>query len=307
MPYKDFDLQLFGEEGADMAGADIGSSGIATADAGNLGAEGVATGSTGEQVAPAGMDQNVETAPQVEETWDDLIKGKFKKDYDKAIKSAINKRFKNDRGLQSQIDSIDPIVRAMADRYGVKPNPDGSIPIAALQAAIDNDNSFYEKEAFERGISVEELKRSKQMEREISMLKNQQAQSERDRQWQEGVTQAEATKQMYPNFDLDTEMSDPNFGRLLATMQKAGMPNAVQTVYEVIHKDEIMSGAMAFTAQKVAAKVANSVQSGMSRPSENGVGQQSTASVGAVDPSKLTRAQIDDIKMRAARGERITF
>ncbi len=307
MPYKDFDLQLFGEEGADMAGADTGSSGIATADAGNLGAEGVATGSTGEQVAPAGMDQNVETAPQVEETWDDLIKGKFKKDYDKAIKSAINKRFKNDRGLQSQIDSIDPIVRAMADRYGVKPNPDGSIPIAALQAAIDNDNSFYEKEAFERGISVEELKRSKQMEREISMLKNQQAQSERDRQWQEVVAQAEATKQMYPNFDLDAEMSDPNFGRLLATMQKAGMPNAVQTVYEVIHKDEIMSGAMAFTAQKVAAKVANSVQSGMSRPSENGVGQQSTASVGAVDPSKLTRAQIDDIKMRAARGERITF
>lgn len=307
MPYKDFDLQLFGEEGADMAGADIGSSGIATADAGNLGAEGVATGSTGEQVAPAGMDQNVETAPQAEETWDDLIKGKFKKDYDKAIKSAINKRFKNDRGLQSQIDSIDPIVRAMADRYGVKSNPDGSIPIAALQAAIDNDNSFYEKEAFERGISVEELKRSKQMEREISMLKNQQAQSERDRQWQEVVTQAEATKQMYPNFDLDAEMSDPNFGRLLATMQKAGMPNAVQTVYEVIHKDEIMSGAMAFTAQKVAAKVANSVQSGMSRPSENGVGQQSTASVGAVDPSKLTRAQIDDIKMRAARGERITF
>ncbi len=307
MPYKDFDLQLFGEEGADMAGADTGSSGIATADAGNLGAEGVATGSTGEQVAPAGMDQNVETAPQVEETWDDLIKGKFKKDYDKAIKSAINKRFKNDRGLQSQIDSIDPIVRAMADRYGVKPNPDGSIPIAALQAAIDNDNSFYEKEAFERGISVEELKRSKQMEREISMLKNQQAQSERDRQWQEVVAQADATKQMYPNFDLDAEMSDPNFGRLLATMQKAGMPNAVQTVYEVIHRDEIMSGAMAFTAQKVAAKVANSVQSGMSRPSENGVGQQSTASVGAVDPSKLTRAQIDDIKMRAARGERITF
>lgn len=307
MPYTDFDLQLFGEEGADMAGADTGSSGIATADAGNLGAEGVATGSTGEQVAPAGMDQNVETAPQAEETWDDLIKGKFKKDYDKAIKSAINKRFKNDRGLQSQIDSIDPIVRAMADRYGVKPNPDGSIPIAALQAAIDNDNSFYEKEAFERGISVEELKRSKQMEREISMLKNQQAQSERDRQWQEVVTQAEATKQMYPNFDLDAEMSDPNFGRLLATMQKAGMPNAVQTVYEVIHRDEIMSGAMAFTAQKVAAKVANSVQSGMSRPSENGVGQQSTASVGAVDPSKLTRAQIDDIKMRAARGERITF
>jgi len=304
MPDIFLDLQLFGEEGASMAGADSGSSGIATATAENPAAEGVATGSTGEQIAPATADQS--GAP-VEETWDSLIKGKYKSDYDKAIKKAINNRFKNDRNLQGQIDSIDPIIRTMAERYGVRPNPDGSIPIAQLQAAIDNDNSIYEKEAFEKGIPVEQLKRTKQLEREVAQLRNQNAQSERDRQWNEVVQQAEAAKQVYPNFDLDTEMQNPNFGRLLATMQRSGFPNAVKTVYEIIHKDEIMGGAMAYAVQQTQNKISNSIQSGMTRPAENGIGQQSTASVGNVDPSKLTKAQIDDIRKRAERGEKITF
>lgn len=304
MPDIFLDLQLFGEEGASMAGADSGSSGIATATAENPAAEGVATGSTGEQIAPATADQS--GAP-VEETWDSLIKGKYKSDYDKAIKKAINNRFKNDRNLQGQIDSIDPIIRTMAERYGVRPNPDGSIPIAQLQAAIDNDNSIYEKEAFEKGIPVEQLKHTKQLEREVAQLRNQNAQSERDRQWNEVVQQAEAAKQVYPNFDLDTEMQNPNFGRLLATMQRSGFPNAVKTVYEIIHKDEIMGGAMAYAVQQTQNKISNSIQSGMTRPAENGIGQQSTASVGNVDPSKLTKAQIDDIRKRAERGEKITF
>lgn len=304
MPDIFLDLQLFGEEGASMAGADSGSSGIATATAENPAAEGVATGSTGEQIAPAPADQS--GAP-VEETWDSLINGKYKSDYDKAIKKAINNRFKNDRNLQGQIDSIDPIIRTMAERYGVRPNPDGSIPIAQLQAAIDNDNSIYEKEAFEMGIPVEQLKRTKQLEREVAQLRNQNAQSERDRQWNEVVQQAEAAKQVYPNFDLDSEMQNPNFGRLLATMQRSGFPNAVKTVYEIIHKDEIMGGAMAYAVQQTQNKISNSIQSGMTRPAENGIGQQSTASVGNVDPSKLTKAQIDDIRKRAERGEKITF
>lgn len=304
MPDIFLDLQLFGEEGASMAGADSGSSGIATATAENPAAEGVATGSTGEQIAPAPADQS--GAP-VEETWDSLIKGKYKSDYDKAIKKAINNRFKNDRNLQGQIDSIDPIIRTMAERYGVRPNPDGSIPIAQLQAAIDNDNSIYEKEAFEKGIPVEQLKRTKQLEREVAQLRNQNAQSERDRQWDAVVQQAEAVRQEYPSFDLDSEMQNPNFGRLLATMQRSGFPNAVKTVYEIIHKDEIMGGAMAYAVQQTQNKISNSIQSGMTRPAENGIGQQSTASVGNVDPSKLTKAQIDDIRKRAERGEKITF
>ena len=64
---------------------------------------------------------------------------------------------------------------------------------------------------------------------------------------------------------------------------------------------------MAYAVQQTQNKISNSIQSGMTRPAENGIGQQSTASVGNVDPSKLTKAQIDDIRKRAERGEKITF
>lgn len=303
MPYYLFNLQLFGEEGTDMAGADTGSSGIASTSAENPVGDGVATGTEGEQIATAGTDQMA----QPDDSWESMIKGKYKDDYDKAIKKAINKRFKNDRELQSRIDSIDPIVRMIADRYGVAANPDGSIPIQQLQAALDNDNSMYEKEAFERGMSIDELKRVKQIERENMQLKNMQAQTEKDRQWNEVISQAEAAKQMYPEFDLDTEMENPQFGRLLATMQRSGFPNAVQTAYEAVHRDEILGGAMRHAVQKTQEKISNAIQSGMNRPTENGVGQKAAASVGNIDPSKLTRAQIEDLKNRALRGERITF
>ena len=301
MPYTLFDLQLFGEEGA-TAGADTGSSGLATTGAENPTTEGVATGGVGEQAAPAGDSQ---TAP--EETFESLIKGKYKDDYDKAVKKAINSRFKHNRDLQSQIDQIDPVVRQIAQRYGIAANPDGSIPIQSILTALDNDNSMYEKEAFERGISVDELKRTKQLEREVQTLKAQNERSARDREWEAVVSQAEITKQTYPGFDLDTELQNPQFGKLLATMQRSGFPNAVQTAYEAIHRDEIMGGAMRYAVEQTRNKISNSIQSGMSRPAENGVGQAAAASVGNVDPSKLTKAQIDDIKRRAEMGERIAF
>jgi len=305
MPYNVLNLQLFGEDGGAMVGADTGSSGLATTAAENPGSEGVATGTPGEQIAPAGVDQ---TPPTIEEeSWDSLIKGKYKKDYDKAVKAAVNKRFKNQQDLQRQIDSIDPIVRAMAERYGVLANPDGSIPIDQLQAKLDNDNSLYEKEAFERGIPVEDLKQLKRLERENQSLKRESQQRTRDQQWQQVLAQAEQAKQFYPELDLEAELQNPNFGRLLTTMQSSGFPNAVQLAYETVHRDEIMGGAMRHAVVQTQQKISNSIQSGMSRPIENGAGQQSAAQVGAVDPSKLTKAQIDDINRRAARGERITF
>lgn len=301
MPYTFFNLQLFGEEGTDMAGSSDGSVGIASDIAVNPGTEGVATGSAGDQVAP---EQN---ADQPGESWKDLIKGRYKKEYDESVKAAVNKRFKNQQNLQSQIDSIDPLVRMMAQKYGVQANPDGSIPIDQLQAKLDADNSMYEQEAFQRGMSVEDLKQMKQLERENMQLKRESQRSQEQRDWDEIVAQSEQVKQMYPQFDLDAEMENRDFGRLLATMRRSGFPNPVQTAYEAVHRDEIMGGAMRYAVQQTEQKISNAIQSGMNRPQENGTGQASSAGIGAMDPSKLTKEQLNDIKRRAERGERITF
>lgn len=297
MPYNFLNLQLFAEEGGgEMAGAVDSSTGIASGDVTeNPAGDGVATGTEGEQAVPA------------EETWDTLIKGKYKKDYDKAVQAAISKRFKNQQNLQAQINNIDPIIRAVADKYGIKAGADGGIPIDQLRAKVLDDDSLYEEEAFQRGMSVADLKQLKNLERENAQLRAQTQQTEKDREWSELSRQAEALRAVYPDFNMEAEMENPQFGRLLVTMQRSGFPNAVQTAYEAVHRDEIMGGAMRYAIQRTNQKISNSIQSGMRRPAENGTSGRATAQTGGLDPSHLTLDQIRDLKSRAERGERITF
>lgn len=290
MPYITLNLQLFSEEGM----ADTGDIAISTTDT-----------SATDGVATEGAEQMV--TAQEDESWDSLIKGKFKDDYKKSVKAAIDKRFKNQRDLQSQIDMIDPMVKALAQRYGVANNQDGSIPIDALISKVMDDDSMYESEAFQRGMTVQDLKQLKTLERENAQLRMQQTRSAEAQEWDEIKAQGEALKEMYPDFDIDAEMSNPDFGRLLATMRRSGFPNPVLTAYEAVHREEIMGGAMRYAVQQTQQKISNSIQSGMSRPSENGTTQKAAGDSLGFDPSKLTKAQIEDIKQRAARGERITF
>lgn len=284
MPKQFLDLQLFSDEGV----AETGS--VADSVAENP------VGDTGEQVATADG-----------ETWDSLIKGKYKDDYDKAIKGAIDRRFKNQRDLQGQINAIDPMMRALAQRYDIQADASGNIPIEMLTQKVLDDNSLYEQEAFQRGMSVEDLKQMKSLERENEMLRANQQRSAEQEEWDGLVAQAEALKQLYPNMDIDREMENPMFGRLLATMQRSGFPNAVQAAYEAVHREEVMGNAMQYAVQQTQQKISNSIASGMSRPTENGSSQQSPGAPTSIDPSRLTKAQLDDIKARAQRGERILF
>lgn len=290
MPKKLLNLQLFADEGMADSGA-LASSDVAENPVG----DGVATSTDGEQVAP------------VEESWDDMIKGRFKEDYERSIKDAIGKRFKNQRDLQGQISAIDPMIRALAQRYEIQADANGNIPIDALTSKVLDDNSIYEQEAFQRGMSVEDLKQIKALERENAQLKAAQHQTQEQREWQAMQEEGARIKEVYPDFDLDAELTNPQFGRLLATMQRSGFPNAMQTAYEACHRDEIMGGAMAYAVKQTQQKISNSIQSGMARPTENGTSARSASNPGAVDPSKFTKAQIEELKMRAERGERITF
>lgn len=289
MPNKYLNLQLFAEEMAD-SGA-LASSDVAENPVG----DGVATETDGEQVAP------------VEESWDSMIKGRFKEDYERSIKDAIGKRFKNQRDLQGQISAIDPMMRALAQRYGVQADAQGNLPIDVLTSKVLDDNSIYEEEAFQRGMSVEDLKQIKTLERENAQLKASQRMTEEQKEWESMQQEGLRIREIYPDFDLDSEMQNPQFGRLLATMQRSGFPNAMQTAYEACHRDEIMGGAMAYAVKQTQQKISNSIQSGMARPTENGTSNRSASNPGAVDPSKFTKAQIEEIKLRAARGEKITF
>lgn len=289
MPKLYLDLQLFADEG--MAGADLANPSAEVSEG-----DGVATETEEQPVATAG------------DEWDTLIKGKYKEQYSKAVQDAVNKRFKNQKDLQGQIDAIDPIVQAIAQRYGVAPDASGRIPIDALSDKVLNDNDLYEKEAFERGMSVEDLKQLKSLERENAQLKRATQMSQEQREWMDLEAQGEELKGMYPSFDMDTEMLNPEFGKSLAFFKSSGIySDPVRRAYELVHRDEIMGGAMKYAVQQTQQKISNSIQSGMARPQENGTNQVAAGAPTALDPSKLTKEQFEDIKKRAARGERITF
>ena len=300
MSYTNYlNLQMYAEDGAVDSGFGDGATAADVAE--NPAADGVATGDTGEQTAPAAVDQTGE------ESWDSLIKGKYKKEYDAAVKGAIQKRFKNQQNQQAQINAINPLVQALAKRYNIQANPDGSIPIDQLSNAVMFDDQALQQEAYDRGMSVETLRQIKTLERENSQLKDQGEQARQQQEWAQLRQEADELKEFYPDFDLETEMSDPQFISLLATLRNSGFEGSVKKAYEVMHHDELMMGSMQYATQRTKQMVANSIKSGMNRPKESASGSSVAGGMQGVDPSKLTDEQIDDYIRRANAGERITF
>jgi hypothetical protein len=245
----------------------------------------------------------VKEAPTVVEDrnakFEALIKGEYKDLFDQKMQDTVQKRLKGSKETVDRYNALSPTLEILAKKYGVDASD-----INALNKAIEEDDSYFEDEALEKGITVEQLKEIRKMERENADLKRQMEEQNRKEnankiyaQWME---QADTTKTVYPSFDLRTEMQNPKFVDLL----KSNID--VRTAYEVIHKDDIIAGAMQFTAKKVEQNITNKIIANGARPSENGNSSQG-ASLTKSDVSTLTRADRAEIARRVARGEKISF
>ena len=230
--------------------------------------------------------------------YDDFIKNN--KDLDDArIQNIVQKRLKNSKDTEERYKSTLPLLDILANKYNVN-----SDDIAGLTKAIEDDDSFFEEEALERCLTVDQLKEIRRMERENSALKQQMREQETQERanalYQNWLSQADATKNVYPSFDLDAEMQNPQFVNLLRNNVD------VRTAYEVLHKDDIIRGAMQFTAQTVEQKISNKIAANGRRPSENGTNDQGSVMYKS-DVSQLSKADRQEIIRRVARGEKIRF
>jgi hypothetical protein len=257
----------------------------------------------GEELEVGEVDTTTEEeAPQ---SFDDLIDSnpEYKDALGKKIQDAVSKRFKNQKDLQKQLDKLAPGLDILAQKYGLEAI-EGQYDYEDLMQRVMNDDKLYEDEAFERGMSVADLKHMKQLEADNARLNAQreaQAREEASREeFDEIARQGEELKAIYPNFNLGDELANASFGRLVAN----GID--VKTAYEVVHKDEILAGGMEYAVKQTKEKISKAIQSG-SRPQENGLSSQSATSPGELDVSKLSLAQIKEITARAQKGERITF
>ena len=309
------DLQLFAEGGAaGAAGAGAGDGG--TGSEGSTGVTATAAvsqrkgvkdnplanvkyGTQVEEATPAAEVDNTAPAEDRNATFEALIKGEYKDLYDARVQETLQKRLKGSKETVDKYNALTPTLEMLAKKYGVDPTD-----IAALNKAIEEDDSYYEEEALEKGVTVEQLKEIRKMEKENAELKRQmEEQNRRDNanklyaQWME---QEKQTKTVYPDFSLKTEMQNPKFVELLRSNVD------VQTAFEVIHKDEIIPAAMQYTAKQVEQKIANKIIANGARPVENGNSSQG-ASLTKSDVSQLTKADRAEVNRRVLRGEKITF
>ena len=280
------DLQLFAEGGSGDGGT--GSEGTTGA------TEAAAVSQTSITDADGTTATNIDRKAEFEK----LIKGEYKDLYDERMQDTIKNRLKGQKEIVDKYNALSPMFETLSKKYGV----DASDP-EAIMKAIEEDDSYYEEEALEKGISVEHLKEIRKMERENAELKKlrdeQNAKEAAEKRVAEWMEESKQVKAIYPQFDLKSEMQNSKFVDLLR------VPGVdVRTAYELTHKDEIIAGAMQFTAKTVEKKIADKIAANGARPTENGLNSQS-ASLTKSDVSQLSKADILDIQRRVARGEKV--
>ena len=253
-----------------------------------------------EDSAPAAEVQPETVAPPDRNAeFEKLIKGEYKDLYDARVQDTIQKRLKGQKETVDKYNALTPTLEILARKYGVD-----AADIEALNKAIEEDNSFYEEEALQKGLSVQQLKEIRKMERENADLKaqmqEQQTKENANKLYASWMQQADEAKKVYPTFDLRAEMNNPRFVDLLRSNID------VRTAYEVLHKDEIIPAAMQFTAKTVEQKLTNKIIAGGARPTENGMSSQGAAVVKS-DVSQLSKADRAEIIRRVQRGEKIRF
>ena len=241
------------------------------------------------------------SATEGAKSFDELIKGEYKNDFDAKVQDILGKRFKSAKASEEKLAKLAPMLEQLAGRYGVAVGNDGSVDVDALGKALDADDTWMEQQAAERGMSLETYKTINKLETEAKRRERQDAAALEEQQrraaFDKLVAQAEQARSIYPGFNLEQEINNPAFMRLTSVGVDA------KTAYEVIHKDEILAGGMQYAAQTAAQRVADAVQAGQRRPTENGLGGSAPAKTRITDPTKLTKAQRAEIRRRVARGD----
>ena len=242
-----------------------------------------------------------EANPSIEQRWDEIRNGEFKELYGRDVQNAIRDRFKNAQDTQAQIDKLEPMLKVLRDRAGVESNDE-------LIAQVMDDDSLYEDAASEQGMTIPAYKQFVKLQQELEQRKEADAQ----RMEQERIRnhfgklqqQAEAMKQMYPDFDLQKELQNRDFLRL--TGPDVGI--SVEDAYYAVHHRELAPQMMAYGMQRARQQMGQTIQAQRGRPAEGAMKTQGQAAAEVkIDPRNLTRAERQEIKRLVAMGKKVSF
>lgn len=301
---KPLDLRLFdGDGGASPAAEGTGMSDENTADNAQS-----ANGRTNEHDAGANGSDSVadSDAEKRRAEFDAYINGEGKQFYDEKLKEieanakktaqkAFNKRFAENKVLETNAKVLEPLLQSLAEKYGADAKDTN-----AIVSAYFNDESLYEERARENGVSVEVQKKFDNIERQNAMLRQQQQEQENENRRQQLLHdwggQIEEFKSIVPDFDFDAACENPKFYNLMA--QRWDVKSAYAAAFNEEYDKAISS--------KAEKRVTDNIRARGMRTNENGT-SQNAATPSKVDVTKLTASQIEEYIKRSRRGEEITF
>ena len=239
-----------------------------------------------------------------DEEFQELIKGKLKEPYGKAVETAIKGRFKGVKETEARLkDAEEMLAQLVGNKYGIKPGEDGRLDLKAVRDTMSQDDDLYEERAMELGVSTTTARHIDEMEKKLAAMEAEQKTREDISRVQNIRNQAERARQDFPDLDIDKEMENPIFHRMV---WESNVP--VLSAYKVIHEQEIAARQMKYAVDTTRAAAAATIQAGMARPSEGGLGRSAPANLTRItDPRLLTREQRKDIRRRVARGEKVTW
>ena len=239
-----------------------------------------------------------ETKATERKSYADLIKSDEYKDEHKAyMDKTIGERFKKYKGLEDNYDKARETLDIVANKYGVNPADENFLEV--LRQKIEEDDSYYENYAMEHDISTEEARKIVTMERKVAKVEAR----EQELQKQEAMRQqvmllrqnADRTKAMFPNFDLDTEMQNEKFRRLCAVNN-----GDTTSAYMACHWNEVINAQVQTATRQVQEQTAKAVASNKARPIENGM---SSVAPSVVENSWKGKS-LDEIRAYAAEQRR---
>ena len=226
------------------------------------------------------------------------IKKEYHDLYGEDVGGAVRDRFKNQSDASKQLNDLQPMLEVLMQKAGAKSVED-------LRDIILNDDSRYEEEAEEKGITVEALKYQKELEAE-NAKKDQQLQAVKDREHAMGlIQQGEEMKQIYPGFDLMAEMQNEQFRHWVSP--QVGM--SVKQAYDAIHGDELRAQAVAYGMDRTRQQLGQTIQAQQARPGEGAMSgkNQAAAAEPKINPANMSRKDREAYKRMVRKGVPISF
>ena len=244
-------------------------------------------GQRAETQEPVMQQEQAQTEPTPEE-WAEAKK-RFSKFYGEDVGNAVKDRFKNQADANQKLERYQKVTGLLMQKAGVD-------DFDEFSRMVEDDDSIYEEEAEERGMSVEQLKAMKQLETENTELKAREKKAQEQQLIRQHIAglqqQASELQQLFPNFNLEAEMQNPEFIKLT---QPGGI--SVKQAYMALHGDEMIPQLMAYGMQRAQQQMGQTIQAQRARPAEGAMsGKNPSAAEPRINPKNLTRAEMKKYK-----------